>query len=87
MEFANLVSLFSRQWDVIITTVLVKKHTRLQVTLKLRMELNRDNKKEMRREYIQQKGFQIVEFWDWEWWRLYKTDASFKSHFGEIFPY
>ena len=42
---------------------------------------------EMRRDYIQQKGYQIVEMWECEWWRLYKTDATVKSHLRENFPY
>ena len=42
---------------------------------------------EMRRDYIQQKGYQIVEMWECVWWSLYKTDASVKSHLWENFPY
>ena len=42
---------------------------------------------EMRRFYIQQKGYQIVEMWECEWWSLYKTDSSVKSHLRENFPY
>ena len=42
---------------------------------------------EMRRDYIQQKGYQIVEMWECEWWSLYKTDASVKNHLRENFPY
>ena len=40
---------------------------------------------EMRRDYIQQKGYQIVEMWECEWWSLYKTDASVKSHLRKNF--
>ena len=42
---------------------------------------------ELRRDYIQQKGYQIVAKWECEWWSLYKTDASVKSHLPENFPY
>ena len=42
---------------------------------------------EMRRDYIQQKGYQIVEMWECEWWSLYKTDASVENHLRENFPY
>ena len=43
---------------------------------------------EMRRDYIQQKGYQTVEMWKCEWWSLYKTgDTSVKSHLRENFPY
>ena len=41
----------------------------------------------MRRDYKQQKGYQIVEMWECEWLSLYKTDASVKSHLRENFPY
>ena len=41
----------------------------------------------MRRDYIQQKGYQTVEMWECEWWSLYETDASVKSHLRENFPY
>ena len=42
---------------------------------------------EMRRDYIQQKCYQIVAMWECEWWSLYKTDVSVKSHLRENFPY
>ena len=42
---------------------------------------------EMRRDYIQQKGYQIVEMWECECWSLYKTDASVKSHLRKNFPF
>ena len=42
---------------------------------------------EMSRDHIQQKSYQIVEMWECEWWRLYKTDASVKNHLRENFPY
>ena len=41
---------------------------------------------EMRRDYKQQKGYQIVEMWECEWWSLYKTNASVKSHLRKNFP-
>ena len=42
---------------------------------------------ELRRDYIQQKGYQIVEMWERELWSLYQTNASVKSHLRENFPY
>ena len=42
---------------------------------------------EMRRDYIQQKGYQILEMWECEWCSPYKTDASVKSHLRKKFPY
>ena len=42
---------------------------------------------EMRRDYVQQKGYHIDEMWECEWWRLYKTDASVKNRPRENFLY
>ena len=42
---------------------------------------------EMRRDYIQQKGYQIVEMLECEWWSFFKVDASVKSHLRENFSY
>ena len=41
----------------------------------------------MRRHYIQEKGFKVIEMWECEWWRLYKTTNSVKQHIREHFPY
>ena len=42
---------------------------------------------EVRREYIQQKGYQYVEMWECEWWSLYKTDVYVKCHLRKNVPY
>ena len=34
---------------------------------------------QMRKEYIQQKGFKIIEMWECNWWELYRTDATVKK--------
>ena len=41
----------------------------------------------LRRHYIQEKGFKIIEMWGCEWWRLYKTTNAVKHHIREHFPY
>ena len=33
---------------------------------------------QMRKEYIQQKGYKIIEMWDCNWWELYRIDATVK---------
>ena len=50
-------------------------------------EVKKRQHDEMCRDYLQQKGYQIIEMWECEWWRLYKTDASVKSHLRKNFPY
>ena len=39
------------------------------------------------RHYIQEKGFNVIEMWECEWWRLYKTTNTVKQHIREHFPY
>ena len=42
---------------------------------------------EMRRQYIEEKGYTVVEMWEYEWWKLYKTDVTVKEHLNESFSY
>ena len=42
---------------------------------------------EMRRDFIQQKGYEIVAMWECEWWRLHKADAPVKSYLRANFLY
>ena len=41
----------------------------------------------MRRHYIQEKGCKVIEMWECEFWRLYKTTKTVKQHIREHFPY
>ena len=41
----------------------------------------------LRGHYMQEKGFKVVEMWECEWWRLYKTSKTVKQHIREHFPY
>ena len=42
---------------------------------------------QMRKEYIQQKGYKIIGMWEWNWWKLYRTDATVKNPLRTNFPY
>ena len=54
-------------------------------------DIERGNKKremdQMRKQYIKQKGYNIVEMWEGEWWNLYKMTTCVKQHLRESFPY
>ena len=54
-------------------------------------DIERGNKKreidQMRKQYIKEKGYNVVEMWEGEWWKLYKTTTSVKEHLREAFPY
>ena len=42
---------------------------------------------QMRRQYIEDKGYTVVEIRKSEWWKLNKTDVLVKEHLRENFPY
>ena len=42
---------------------------------------------QMPKEYIQQKGYKIIEVWECNWWELYRTGATVKNHLRANFPY
>ena len=41
----------------------------------------------LRRHYIQEKGFKVIDMWQCKCWRLYKTTNTVKQHIREHFPY
>ena len=41
----------------------------------------------LKRHSIQEKGFKVIEMWECERWRLYKTTNTVKQHIREHFPY
>ena len=47
-------------------------------------DMERGNKKremdQMRKQYIKEKGYNVVEMWEREWWNLYKTTTCVKKH-------
>ena len=53
--------------------------------------IKRDSQKreldDLRRDYIQEKVFSIIEMWECEWLRLLKTTTNVKLHIRENFPY
>ena len=42
---------------------------------------------QMRKDYIQQKGYKIIEMWECNWCELYRTDATVENHLRANFPY
>ena len=41
----------------------------------------------LRKQYIKEKGYNVVELWECEWWNLYRTATCVKEHLRESFPY
>ena len=44
-------------------------------------------KDQMRKQYIKEKGYNVVEMWECEWWNLYKTTTCVEEHLRESFSY
>ena len=42
---------------------------------------------ELRRGYIEKKGFTVIEMWRCDWWRPYKTTTNVKQHIRQNFLY
>ena len=86
MGFVLIAILCLKQWVAFTTFVPVKSCAHLfteeHVKRGSRRELD-----ELRRSYIQEKGFTVIEMWECEWWRLYKTTVNVKLHIRENFPY
>ena len=51
-------------------------------------DIERGNKNremvQMRKQYIKEKGYNVVEMWECEWWNLYKTTTCVKKTFERI---
>ena len=64
------------------------QEARLSVTAD---DLKRGNKKkemdQMRKNYIKEKGYNVVEMWECQCWNLYKTTTCVKEHLREFFSY
>ena len=54
-------------------------------------DTERGNKKkgmdQMRRQYNKEKGHNVLEMWECDWWNLYETTTCVKEHLRESFPY
>ena len=54
-------------------------------------DIERGNEKreidQMRKQYIKEKGYIVVEMWECELWNLYRTTTCVKEHLRESFPY
>ena len=54
-------------------------------------DIERGNKKrgvdQMRKQYIKEKRYNVVEVRECDWWNLYKTTTCVKEHLRESFPY
>ena len=54
---------------------------------KIMRGIKKKEQDQIRKEYIQQKGYKTIETWECNWWELYRTDATVKKGLQANFPY
>ena len=86
MGFVLIATLCLKPWVAFTTSV----PARSCVLLSLKRIFNVVARRELdalRGHYVQEKGFKVIEMWECESWRLYKTTNSVKQHIREHFPH
>ena len=87
MGFVLIAILCLKHWVVFTTFVPVESSAHPSLKTISDVAVGKKELDELRREYIQEKGFTVIEMWECEWWRFYKTTTSFELHIQEHFPY
>ena len=86
MGFVLIATLYLKPWVAFTTSVPVKSCVPLT-----KEDIQRGSKKReldaLRRHYIQEKASKVIEMWECDWWRLYKTTNTVKHYIRKHFPY
>ena len=84
--FVFIATLCLKPWVALTTSALVKSCVELSLK-KIFNVVTRRELDALRRHYIQEKGFDVIEMWECEWWRLHKTSSNVKQHIRKHFTY
>ena len=80
--FAHIVILCLRLWAASIFTVHVRKHDLLEVK---KISNKKRDISQMRKQYIKEKRYNVLEMWECEWWNLYKTTTCVEDFWENHF--
>ena len=85
MNFVDTATLCLKLWDAVINIVHVKKlfHSSQE---DIQRGIKKKELDELRKEYIQEKGYHVIEMHECGWWKKYKTDNIVRQHLRESFP-
>ena len=86
MELVTIVKLSSKQWVFFHYCPCQEARPSLTDNEIMRGKKKREQD-QMCKEYVQQKGYKIIEMWECNWWELYRTDATVKNQLRANFPY
>ena len=85
MGFALIPTLCLKPLVTFTTSVLV--NSAVASSLKKILNVEEEGARCIEMHYIQEKGHNVIETWECEWWRLYKTTITVKQHIREQLPY
>ena len=81
-----IVTQYSKLWVVISIFAHVKKLEQASRRRKCREESKREHD-ELRRDYLRNKGYNIVEVWECKCWERVKEEENFRNHVRKNFPF
>ena len=87
MGFVLIATLYLKPWVAFTTSVSVRSCVPLTLERIFNAVARRETSMHGDDNYIQEKGFKVIEIWECEWWRLYKSTNTVKRHIRDHFPY
>ena len=85
MNFFVSATLCSKQFAVFINFVPVEKYNPLLTEKNIKLGYKKGELDDLRRNYKQEENLTVIETWECEYWRMYKTTANVKHHDYENF--
>ena len=87
MGFVLIAILCLMQWVAFTTSIPVKSCVPLSLKRIFNVAARRENSMNLDEAIYTRIGFTVIEMWEYEWWRLYKTTKNVKLHIRNNFPY
>ena len=81
------VKLYLKQWFVTFTFVHVRNEEQVMSEKETQRRLKKQEYDELRRDYLRNKGYKVVEIWECNWWEALKGEESVKFHVRNNFPF
>ena len=86
MAFLDTETLCLKPWDASVIFAHVQKPVLLSLR-EIQSGIKTRELDELRKQYIQAKGYHVIEMYECDWRNMYKADNIVKQHLRESFPY
>ena len=83
MGFVLIATLCLKPWVAFTTSVPVKSCVPLSLKKIFNVVAKKRELDALRRHYIEEKGYKVIEMWECKWWRLYKTTSTVEQNIRE----